>query len=732
MTAGIAPQINNQVDQERARVGRLLQEVEQLCEADIPPPGFFGEMLRRLLEAMGAPAGAVWVRGSAGNVMLQSHINLKHSGIDKNEQARHGHEALLALAFSQSQQMHLPPNTSIAPKEEGQGSPTNPSDYLLLLVPINQNDKVEGVIEVWQNPNRPANTVPGFLHYMGMMANLCGRYQRSQRMTQLATQQKLWSQLEVFAQQVHASLNPVEVAYQVANEGRRLIECDRVSVAIRYGRRTRIEAISGADVVERRSNLVVLMRHLCDSVIDWGEKLVYKGEKDDSLPPKVVKALDEYLAESTSRLLVIHPMRDEREEKDSKKPPRSALVMESFEAPVDPEQMMARTEVIARHAATAIYNAVEYRRIPMRFIWLPLATVQEGLGGPTKAIMALCMVLLTVLISVLLLVPYPLKMDATGNLQPTIRSTIYSPVDGGKINDFKVAYGDMVEENHELAILSDTQLAAQIITLRAEIKNADSDRRSAEEGENRASAMDKMKFANDKDKAQRTLDAKRKQLEDLLTRTGADANPTRPGMFYLKTPYFTAEQAREIEAARYFNHRKEWKVLNANFRDEWKDRAAKASDALIRLGAVDGPWELEIKIPQKHIGQVQKAFELRRNSKEFRLQQQTNPGADVVLDVDFLLRTDPTRTFKGKLYQKRVAPEALPNKEDSGEAEPVVLATVLIDDEGIKAQDRLPPELLLSGAEVHAKIVCGDKPMYYSLFYGVWEFLHEKVIFPFF
>src|SRR5205823_7978920 len=66
-----------------------------------------------------------------------------------------------------------------------------------------------------------------------------------------------------------------------------LIDCDRVSVAVRVGRKARVEAVSGCDVVEKRSNLVVLMRKLFDSVLAWGEKLVYTGTKDDSLPPDV-------------------------------------------------------------------------------------------------------------------------------------------------------------------------------------------------------------------------------------------------------------------------------------------------------------------------------------------------------------------------------------------------------------------------------------------------------------
>src|SRR5262249_13079590 len=135
---------------------------------------------------------------------------------------------------------------------------------------------------------------------------------RNQLVGQLVGQQALWAQLETFARQIHSSLNPVEVSYHVAAEGRRLIDCDRVSVANRRGgMQTKIEAVSGADTVEKRSNQVRLMRKLADEVLNWGERLVYSGSKDEGLPPRVLAALDAYLTETPSKLLVVEPLRPE-------------------------------------------------------------------------------------------------------------------------------------------------------------------------------------------------------------------------------------------------------------------------------------------------------------------------------------------------------------------------------------------------------------------------------------
>ena len=114
------------------------------------------------------------------------------------------------------------------------------------------------------------------------------------------------------------------------------------------------------------------------------------------MPPKVLDALNKYLEESASKLLVIQPLKDERE-KESKKLPRSALMMESFDPPAEPLQLVARLDVVAKHATSALYNAVEHRRIPGRFIWMPLARLQEGLGGQGQAIAMAIAVGLTLL-----------------------------------------------------------------------------------------------------------------------------------------------------------------------------------------------------------------------------------------------------------------------------------------------------------------------------------------------
>jgi hypothetical protein len=224
--------------------------------------------------------------------------------------------------------------------------------------------------------------------------------------------------------------------------------------------------------------------------------------------------------------------------------------------------------------------------------------------------------------------------------------------------------------------------------------------------------------------AQKDRDVKKAQLEVL---EGANADPSDPGAFFVRAPLFTPEEVQRRERYRREQGldpfgQPEWSVLSSDFRENLAGRGVDPSQPLFRIGDIDSGWEVELKIPQKHLYQVMNAYKHLDKDR---------------LDVDLLVRTDPTRTFKGVLYKSKIGGEATPQKDDNNEAEPVVTAYVKIDDrfdaqgQPIPEDKLIPRELLVTGAEVVSKVRCGDAALGYSLFYGVWEFLCEKVLFVF-
>jgi hypothetical protein len=690
----------------RRQIQRLFEEVARLSELDLLPPDYFGEFLKRVLVTLAAPAGAVWMRTPQGNLQLQYQVNLEKLQLGRSEEAQHAHQELLRLAFQQPRPLHLPPQSFAGQPENGQAAPGNPTDYILLLVPIQVENQVDGLLEVWQTPDRNPAAVNGFLQFMSEMCQLASRYLRNRKMREMAGQQALWTQLESFSRTIHGSLNPVEVAYLVANEGRRLVDCDRINIAVRYARKCKVEAVSGADVVERRSNLVQLMQKLFDRVIAWGEKLVYSGTKDEGLPPDVMKALDDYLTESNSKLLVVLPLKDERD-KDTTRKPRSAMMMECFEPQATPEQLVARLEVVGKHAAPALHNAVEHRRIPMRFLWVPLAKIQEGLGGKARAITAGVIAGILALAALMYFVPYQLKMDATGQLLPEERLFVFSP-GKGYIEDIAIEPGARVVPDQKLVKLRDFELGGQIMELNGKIDAARAALNAV--GDNLGTTpQDQLERELKRAEYLSTISSVSKQRDRMQKAFGVVADEN--GAFWLAAPEFPQAGRAAGEKEPF------WTVLTPDFRETLKRRPVDPKDPVLRLGNKEGRWEVEMKIPQKHIGQVLYAFDYLKKD---------------TLDVDLVVRSDPTHTYRGVLEKGKIANQADPHKDDNNEAEPVVLAWVRITGDDIPADRRVPDKLMqTTGIEVKAKVRCGQHKLGYSLFYGVWEFFYEKVVFFF-
>jgi hypothetical protein len=695
------------------KIDQAFVEVARLSGTDSPPAVFFQEFLEKTLNGIDAPAGAVWLKNVQGFLQLQCQVNIDGVGLDKHKNGRQSHNELLRQAFQTAKPILLEPFGSTGILE---GIPAgNPTDFVVLLAPITLEEKsAVGLVEIWQEPRWDARVKRMHLNYLVQMAGYASTFVKNQQNRQSANQEQLWTQLESFATHIHGSLDPTTVSYHVANEGRRLVGCDRLSVAVREPKKAKIEAVSGADVVEKRSSQIQLMRQLADAVFKWNEKLVYRGVKDDGLPPDVYEALDRYLAQSPAKLLVFQPLHDQREFDKEKKElkenrSRSALLMECFEPPNQPEPLISRLDVVGRHAASALYNSVELRKIPFAFLWKPVLALQEGLGGKTKLIAYSIATAVALLILALIFVPWQLKMDAKGELAPEERIALYPPR-AGFVERIVVDPENEFNRNQVLLELRDDQLEKEMWSAKSELNGAQLTlegikHRLATDNNLRPEERDKLwieqiKATNDVEKAQ-------KQLELLASTSHAD--PARPGRFQLISPEFDPKRARS-EPPR-------WKILNGNdILTELRGRYVKPSDPIIKIGEVHGEWEIPIRIPQKHIGQVQKAFVL-SNEQD--------------LDVELKLDSKPTQTFRGKLAKNKVQPAAVPNRDDHNETEPVVYAYVRLSGDDIPKDLQVPREYYLTGVEVRANIRCGSHSMGYSLFYGLGEFVCQK-IFQFF
>ena len=507
-----------------------------------------------------------------------------------------------------------------------------------------------------------------------------------------------WAELEAFLPLVHGSLDPTKVAYLVANEGRRLIGCDRLSVGLGPGRRPAVAAVSGTSGIDHHSTLIRSMRDLFRRVLTWGEPLVYRGIPDETLPPAVLHALDAYLAASGSKFLLVLPLRDDRERRRGRSP-RSALLMECFNPTLPPEHLRARLEVVGRHAVSALYNATEYRRLPLAWLGRPLARLRDGLGERARILRVLALTAAAALLTALAFLPRPLKIEAQGRLWPVQRRWVYSPREGQVVRfEEGLRSGEPVAADQALALLYDAQLEAKMVQLANDIAGSQQAVEALARQEAEADTeADRLRVSAEKQQKEFFRDRKSLELQALRRRTHADDN--RPGHFRVYAPFAGT-------------------VLSTDFRETLTGRSVKPSEPLLRLGDRTGPWEVELKIPQNGIHPVLSAFAADASAAD--------------LEVDLLLASCPTRRFKGRLARDRITGQANPNPDTPTRPEPVVLASVRLDGLDIPEAQRVPPELLLAGTEVRVKVYCGLKPLGYGLFHGLCDFFYEQVVFSLF
>ena len=96
--------------------------------------------------------------------------------------------------------------------------------------------------------------------------------------------------------QFHRDLDLDATAYRIANESRRLLNCDRTTVLLPSGKKFKVRAMSGVAVVDSRSNSVKSIERLAAAAIVMSRPMILPSE--DQLPPQIQAPLDDYLDET--------------------------------------------------------------------------------------------------------------------------------------------------------------------------------------------------------------------------------------------------------------------------------------------------------------------------------------------------------------------------------------------------------------------------------------------------
>jgi multidrug efflux pump subunit AcrA (membrane-fusion protein) len=508
------------------------------------------------------------------------------------------------------------------------------------------------------------------------MAELAGDYLKNRRLRHLGGRQSLWEQLEGYIRAAHRQLDSTATAYTIVNESRRLIQCDRVSIALREGKRLAVKAVSGLDTIDRRAAEVQQLGKLATAVTAARKPLWYRGDSHD-LPPQIDKPLHAYLDQSHAKLLGVIPLYRPEDESDDRKSerqsePLGALIVEQLADSRINDGLLERTEIVAAHGSTALANAVEHESLFLMPVWKALGRAKWIVQARTLPKTIAVLAAVVGVIAALVLVPTDFDLAAKGKLQPAVRREIFAPLDSVVIA-VPVKHEDSVAQGDVLARLANNELEVQIADLLGRkrttieriqsLNRAQFDQRLTVEQANQI-AGERLELVQTAESIDRELVLLRKQQQALVLRSEMDGQVVT------------------------------WNVGATLLR-----RPVQRGQILMTVVDPDGDWELELYMPEKRMGHL----------------AATLADAEQDLKVSFTLASHPGQEFDGRVTDlHRVA-------EVRGEEGNTVLVRVAID------KSTLPD--LRSETTVTAKVQCGRRSIGFVVFHELIETIHTKILF---
>ena len=661
------------VEQTKQQIRNLVREIAQIAKSEVAPVEFYDAVLNRIVSALAAVGGAIWTVAESGQLVLEYHINLKETRLADSEEDQIRHGRLLRKVITSGEGMLAAPNSGSGSDEEG----GNPTDYLLVLGPLKTASETAGVLEIFQRPGSSTTVQRGYLRFLLQMCELASEYLKSRKLQHFTDRQALWAQLENFTRLVHKGLDVRTTAYTIANEGRRLIECDRVSVGIMKGRKCVIEAVSGQDTFDKRSNTITFLGHLATAAVATGEPVWYTGDTS-LMAPQVEEAVQEYVDEVHSKAVAIIPLKGPHDPTNPLDIPKilGALIIEQIEDSRPREGLTQRIDVVGEHSSIALANVLEHNELFLMPVWRAIGKSKWVVEARQLPYTVAISITALVVILILCIWPSDFELSGKGKLEPAVRREVFASQDG-EVYSVLVNHGDLVKKGQILALMRNSELDVKLEAMRGKLEQARKQISATNRGltNNSLDLEDKLRLQGDRNRFEEDAKSYAAQLE-LLQEDKKNLTVRSPIDGQMVT----------------------WQV-----HDLLIGRPVQKGHALMTVVEPQGEWELEVQMPEDRMGYINDAI--------------IAQGTDH-LPVKYITATNPGQTHNGTVKDIHRTAEV---RGDEGNT---VLVRVNIDKKDV-------PDLR-PGATVTAKVYCGRAAIGYVWFHDLVSFVQSKILFRLF
>jgi len=675
------------VDSDWQQLEDFVDQLHELARTPVETAAFYRRLLDGCVESLAAVGGAVWLPDACGRWVLVQQTNLASVIDRKDASAVAAHNAILQSAAGEARVFS--PRSGMAATGE------NPTDSVLVVAAV-CDDRPRAVVELFMRTGSSPAVQQGWQEFLATVCEIAGNFHAHHELRSLRADHDLHDQSLALLKRVHKSTDLRKTAFEIANEGRRFVKGDRLSVLVRRGRSWRLLAVSGVDRVEMRGDTSKRLQMLAKKTALWGEPIDYaEAASDDGedigreLPPELAALVEQHVDQSHARRLVAVPFEfaDDAERAAKRRKPRTlfsaVLIAEQFSAATQ-EFSCQRVIELAALCEPALRLATRFDRFPMRSVvcWSQrlarLASVDRyGLWRLLWLIFAGAVV--AGIVGALVYVPYDFEIEAPATLMPVVERDIFATT-SGTLTEVRVAHGDRVQAGDVVAVILDPELTLDEERVQGEIEIA---RRRME-----AIAVARTARIVREDTAEQRL-------------------PLSADGLQLEKKLASLMRQQEILAARRealaLRSPIAGTVLTLDVQKLLRSRPVERGQVLFTVADPSSGWRLVAEVSQRAIGHVLAA------------EEQTEGK----LPVRFRLAGDDQGVYAGHL-ESVTAVAVLDTTSLEGDA-PAIRVEVTVDEK------ELPTAR--PGMTAQVRFDCGSRPLGYVWLHDVWETVYSWVVF---
>jgi hypothetical protein len=542
--------------------------------------------------------------------------------------------------------------------------PVNPTPFELLYVPMRLHGKV-GLVLVMAVPPPPPTDTAFHRTVLNFLTRLVGMVEQSLTERHLGLIERdrgISNKLVRFADQVHKHLFLGQVAADISNLSRDILDADRVTVEVYPKLKKKVVAVSNVDEPNKRGTVMQIQRLLFDYVRDRHVPVVLDRAAAKQLvsDPMLQDAAAAYFAACDFDAFLLAPIKA-----DDPTAPVLGVILAEYKASEKAQAHSMLLAEVARLSTGAVSNAIDMESLPLI---KPFYAIRELWRKPTstKRTTALTFTGLVILaIAIIGVIPFDFSIKADCQIRPSAQLSLVAPVEE-RIVEVPVRAGEHVYTKKQLDLFGPDVVKPlakfDTVKLELELSKAMTHRAGLQLQVNEAQSKGDQKTVAQKSEEVKADDALIDQLQHQIEQCT------------VFSPIEGTVLTENVE-------QKRWSTL-------------KKGEPLMEVASFSD-WELVVDVPENEVASVRGALD--RAARKANVDGREDEG----IEVEYILYPWPDTRYS--IHAKGSA-TLLPASQQSKNAN-VFRLQVKLDPAS------LPSNIAMSGVTGRAKVHVGQKPL---------------------